>query len=89
MYYSVLCGLFSKVKLYLRGQTQPKVIDLQTINDDMQTLFTRSTAGSFEFKAMVEGLSAVEGVLRYHPFQYDHETFPSDMFDPRSEYCKD
>lgn len=74
-----------EVKLYLRGQPQPKVISLRRIQDDMQTLYARSTANTFEFKAIVDGLSAVEGMLRYHPFLYDRETFPSDAFDPRIE----
>ena len=51
----------------------------------MQTLYIRSTASVFEFKATVEGLGIVEGVLRYHPFLYDRETFPSDANDPRGE----
>nr|KAG5694801.1 hypothetical protein BaRGS_019178 [Batillaria attramentaria] len=74
-----------QVKLYLRGQTQPKVIDLRNIEDDMQTLFARSTAHTFEFKAIVDGSSAVEGLLRYHPFLFDRETYPSDAYDPRVE----
>ncbi len=32
----------------------------------------------FEFKATVEGTGIVEGVLRYHPFLYDKETYPVD-----------
>ena len=74
-----------KVKLYLRGQALPRVINLHNIEDDMQTLFARSSSSTFEFKAIVDGSSAVEGMLRYHPFLYDRETFPSDAFDPRSK----
>ena len=33
---------------------------------------------NFEFKATVEGTGIVEGVLRYHPFLYDKETYPTD-----------
>ena len=52
----------------------------------MQTLFARSAASIFEFKAIVDGSSVVEGMLRYHPFLFDRETFPSDAFDPRCKW---
>ena len=68
-----------------RGQACNKLIELHSIEDDMQTLFARSSVSMFEFKAVVDGSSAVEGMLRYHPFLFDRETFPSDLYDPR---CK-
>ncbi|XP_025090642.1 structural maintenance of chromosomes flexible hinge domain-containing protein 1-like isoform X1 [Pomacea canaliculata] len=78
-----------KVKLHIRGHGRDpqtsRVINLHDITDDMQTLFVRSSAATFEFKAIVDGSSAVEGVLRYHPFLYDRETYPSETFDPRVE----
>ncbi len=53
-------------------------INLRDIYDDMQTQYIRTASSTFEFKATVEGMGIVEGVLRYHPFLYDRETFPSD-----------
>ena len=61
----------------------PKVINLRDINDDMQTQYIRTATSTFEFKSIVEGTGIVEGVLRYHPFLYDRETYPSDALDPR------
>ena len=43
-----------------------------------QTQFIHTMTSSFEFKATVEGTGIVEGVLRYHPFLYDKETYPVD-----------
>lgn len=81
---------FLQVKLHIRGHGRDpqtsRVINLHDITDDMQTLFVRSSAATFEFKAIVDGSSAVEGVLRYHPFLYDRETYPSETFDPRGQY---
>ncbi|XP_071144533.1 structural maintenance of chromosomes flexible hinge domain-containing protein 1-like [Mytilus edulis] len=74
-----------EVKLFMPKQTVPQVINLRDIDDDMQTLYVRSGASVFDFKATVEGSGVVEGIIRYHPFLYDKETFPSDMNDPRSE----
>lgn len=59
----------------------PKVINLRDIDDDMQSRYIRTTASSFEFKACIEGSGIVEGLMRYHPFLYDRETFPSDNID--------
>ncbi|VDI33968.1 Hypothetical predicted protein, partial [Mytilus galloprovincialis] len=74
-----------EVKLFMPKQTVPQVINLRDIDDDMQTLYVRSGANVFDFKATVEGSGVVEGIIRYHPFLYDKETYPSDMNDPRSE----
>lgn len=68
-----------------RPQASPKIVDLRDIMDDMQSQFVQTSASSFEFKAHVEGTGIVEGVLRYHPFLYDSETFPPDTNDPRSK----
>lgn len=76
---------FFQVKLFVRGQSQPKVISLHDIQDDLQTLYARTAASTFEFRAIVDGSSAVEGLLRYHPFLYDRETYPSDAYDLRSK----
>ncbi|XP_060084908.1 structural maintenance of chromosomes flexible hinge domain-containing protein 1-like [Ylistrum balloti] len=74
-----------EVKLFTKGHPQPRVVNLRDVDDDMQTQFIRTAANSFEFKASVEGSGVVEGVLRYHPFLYDRETYPSDANDPRIE----
>lgn len=63
----------------------PKIINLREIKDDMQTLYINTAADSFEFKALVDGDGIVEGIIRYHPFLYDKETFPDDPCFP-SEY---
>ena len=52
-------------------------MELREIEDDMQTLYIRTAASVFEFRARVENAGIVEGVLRYHPFLYDRETFPT------------
>ncbi|KAL5015375.1 hypothetical protein ScPMuIL_009645 [Solemya velum] len=74
-----------QVKMFNRGQTLPKIINLRDIDDDMQTAFVRSSAATFDFKAIVENVGVVEGVLRYHPFLYDRETYPMDITDARYE----
>lgn len=56
------------------------MIHLRDIEDDMQTLFVRGTASSFEFNAIIDGVK-VEGVLRYHPFLFDRETYPLDVYE--------
>ncbi|XP_030612265.1 structural maintenance of chromosomes flexible hinge domain-containing protein 1 [Archocentrus centrarchus] len=57
----------------------PRVLNLREIYDDKQTLYINSAADTFEFKASTapDG-GTVEGVLRYHPFLYDRETYPKD-----------
>jgi structural maintenance of chromosomes flexible hinge domain-containing protein 1 len=55
-------------------------INLRDIDDDIQTQYIRSAASTFEFKATVAATGIVEGILRYHPFLYDHETYPTDEF---------
>ena len=76
-----------QIKIYTKGQNQLRVIDLREIEDDLQTLFVRGAASVFEFKAVIEGSMTVEGVLRYHPFLYDRETYPYDINDRRSKFC--
>lgn len=67
--------------LKLRGDRPSSVINLRDINDDMQTRYIRSSpASTFEFKATVEATGIVEGLMRYHPFLFDHETYPKDDF---------
>ena len=70
---------------FTKGQSIPRVIHLRDVEDDLQTQFVRNSVNAFEFKAVVEGSMDVEGVLRYHPFLYDKETYPYDMNDHRSK----
>ena len=74
--------------MYIRGHPTPRILNLRDIDDDMQTQYIRSSAHGFEFKATVEGTGVVEGVLRYHPFLYDRETYPSDANDPRGMFIQ-
>lgn len=54
-------------------------MNLREVEDDMQTLYINATADTFEFKAFVEpDCGTVEGILRYHPFLYDKETYPKE-----------
>lgn len=66
-----------EISLFEKGKT-PKIVNLRDIHDDMQTLYINTASDSFEFKAHVEGDGVVEGVIRYHPFLYDRETYPDD-----------
>ncbi|EGW05707.1 EMILIN-2, partial [Cricetulus griseus] len=66
-----------KISLFEKGKT-PKIVNLREIQDDMQTLYINTASDSFEFKAHFEGDGVVEGVIRYHPFLYDRETYPDD-----------
>ncbi|XP_061025692.1 structural maintenance of chromosomes flexible hinge domain-containing protein 1 isoform X2 [Eubalaena glacialis] len=66
-----------EISMFEKGKT-PKIINLREIQDDMQTLYINTAADSFEFKAHVEGDGVVEGIIRYHPFLYDRETYPDD-----------
>ncbi|XP_075812577.1 structural maintenance of chromosomes flexible hinge domain-containing protein 1 [Microtus pennsylvanicus] len=66
-----------EISLFEKGKT-PKIVNLREIHDDMQTLYINTASDSFEFKAHVEGDGVVEGVIRYHPFLYDRETYPDD-----------
>uniref|UniRef100_A0A8C3LX65 Structural maintenance of chromosomes flexible hinge domain-containing protein 1 n=1 Tax=Chrysolophus pictus TaxID=9089 RepID=A0A8C3LX65_CHRPC len=71
-----------EISMFEKGKV-PKIINLREIKDDMQTLYINTAADSFEFKALVDGDGIVEGIIRYHPFLYDKETFPDDPCFPR------
>lgn len=59
------------------------MLNLREVDDDMQTLYINSAVDTFEFKASSgPGGGTVEGVLRYHPFLYDRETYPKYREDP-------
>lgn len=54
-------------------------MDLRDVDNDMETLYINSAADTFEFKALTaQDGGTVEGVVRYHPFLYDRETYPKD-----------
>ncbi|XP_068566073.1 structural maintenance of chromosomes flexible hinge domain-containing protein 1 isoform X2 [Cebidichthys violaceus] len=56
----------------------PHAMNLREVDNDMQTLYINAAVDTFEFKAVTGGGGAVEGVIRYHPFLYDKETYPED-----------
>ncbi|KAI1889131.1 hypothetical protein AGOR_G00175910 [Albula goreensis] len=58
----------------------PRTVNLRDINNDMQTLYINTSVDAFEFKAHVEEEGIVEGIIRYHPFLYDKETYPQDPY---------
>ncbi|XP_060631107.2 structural maintenance of chromosomes flexible hinge domain-containing protein 1 [Anolis sagrei] len=66
-----------EISMFEKGKI-PKIMNLREIKDDMQTLYINTAADSFEFKANVEGDGIVEGIIRYHPFLYEKETYPED-----------
>ncbi|KAG1651529.1 Structural maintenance of chromosomes flexible hinge domain-containing protein 1 [Nymphon striatum] len=66
-----------EVNLYIRGILF-RTTNLIGVIDDIPTLYNSSAASTFEFRATVEGTKVVDGLMRYHPFLYDHETFPVD-----------
>ncbi len=71
---------------FAKQNNPPKIINLrEDIDYDMQSQYIQTGTSMFEFKAIVEGTGIVEGILRYHPFLYDRETYPSDANDPRGE----
>ncbi|MEQ2185714.1 hypothetical protein GOODEAATRI_021125, partial [Goodea atripinnis] len=54
-------------------------MNLRKVEDDMQTLYINSAVDTFEFKVKTSEGGTVDGVLRYHPFLYDKETYPKDL----------
>ncbi|XP_053324084.1 structural maintenance of chromosomes flexible hinge domain-containing protein 1 [Spea bombifrons] len=68
-----------EIYMFEKGKL-PRIINLREIKDDMQTLYINSASESFEFKALVGGDGVVEGIIRYHPFLYDRETYPDDPY---------
>nr|XP_015209938.1 PREDICTED: structural maintenance of chromosomes flexible hinge domain-containing protein 1 [Lepisosteus oculatus] len=66
-----------QITMFEKGKV-PKIVNLKEIKDDMQTLYISSSVDSFEFRTRVEDEGVVEGIIRYHPFLYDKETYPED-----------
>ncbi|XP_037311851.2 structural maintenance of chromosomes flexible hinge domain-containing protein 1 [Pungitius pungitius] len=56
----------------------PRALNLREVDDDRQTLFLGAAVDAFEFNCATEDGGTVEGVIRYHPFLYDRETYPQD-----------
>lgn len=70
---------YSQIILREKPPKSPSVLNLREIDDDRQTLFLNATVDTFEFHAATEkDGGTVEGVIRYHPFLYDRETYPED-----------
>ncbi|XP_063155220.1 structural maintenance of chromosomes flexible hinge domain-containing protein 1 [Candoia aspera] len=73
-----------EISVFEKGKT-PKIVNLREIKDDIQTLYINTAADSFEFKARVEEDGIVEGIIHYHPFLYDKETYPEDPLSPSND----
>lgn len=56
----------------------PCAMNLREVDNDMQTLYINAAVDTFDFKASPSDGGTVEGVIRYHPFLYDKETYPKD-----------
>ncbi|XP_068438024.1 structural maintenance of chromosomes flexible hinge domain-containing protein 1 isoform X2 [Clinocottus analis] len=56
----------------------PRAMNLREVDDDMQTLYINAAVDTFEFTASPKDGGTVEGLIRYHPFLYDKETYPKD-----------
>uniref|UniRef100_A0A3Q1GJ08 Structural maintenance of chromosomes flexible hinge domain containing 1 n=1 Tax=Acanthochromis polyacanthus TaxID=80966 RepID=A0A3Q1GJ08_9TELE len=66
-----------KVTLREKPPKYPRAIHLREVEHDMQTLYINAAADTFEFRASTAADNGtVEGVIRYHPFLYDKETYP-------------
>ncbi|XP_076829513.1 structural maintenance of chromosomes flexible hinge domain-containing protein 1 isoform X2 [Brachyhypopomus gauderio] len=63
-----------------RSPRLPRLLNLREVDKDMQTLYINSSVAEFEFKASRGSDALVEGVIRYHPFLYDRETYPEDPY---------
>uniref|UniRef100_A0A3B4TXY3 Structural maintenance of chromosomes flexible hinge domain containing 1 n=1 Tax=Seriola dumerili TaxID=41447 RepID=A0A3B4TXY3_SERDU len=75
-----------QVTLREKSNRCPRVMNLREVDDDMQTLYINATADTFEFKATTgQDRGTVEGLIRYHPFLYDRETFPPDPYAVQDE----
>uniref|UniRef100_A0A3Q2GFK0 Structural maintenance of chromosomes flexible hinge domain containing 1 n=1 Tax=Cyprinodon variegatus TaxID=28743 RepID=A0A3Q2GFK0_CYPVA len=61
-----------------KSSKSPIGVNLRNVNDDIQTLYINSAVDTFEFKATTQEGGIVDGILRYHPFLYDKETYPKD-----------
>ncbi|XP_034002862.1 structural maintenance of chromosomes flexible hinge domain-containing protein 1 isoform X2 [Trematomus bernacchii] len=72
------CHSEIKITISLRDKP-PVVMDLREVENDVQTLYIKSAVDTFEFKATTtQDGGTVDGLIRYHPFLYDRETYPED-----------
>uniref|UniRef100_A0A672NIW3 Structural maintenance of chromosomes flexible hinge domain containing 1 n=1 Tax=Sinocyclocheilus grahami TaxID=75366 RepID=A0A672NIW3_SINGR len=69
-----------QISLVERSPRIPSMLNLREVDNDMQTLYINSSFSTFEFKAIGARDSFVEGLIRYHPFLYDQETYPVDPY---------
>ncbi|TRY59020.1 hypothetical protein DNTS_012405 [Danionella cerebrum] len=74
-----------QICLFEKPNRIPRLINLRDVNNDMQTLYIRSSVSTFEFKATGPKDLLVEGLVRYHPFLYDQETYPLDPYSASTE----
>ncbi|XP_014838435.1 PREDICTED: structural maintenance of chromosomes flexible hinge domain-containing protein 1-like isoform X3 [Poecilia mexicana] len=63
--------------------------NLREVQDDLQTLYINSAVDTFEFKATTSDGGSLDGILRYHPFLYDKETYPKDPIAPQAAVEED
>uniref|UniRef100_A0A3Q3ASI0 Structural maintenance of chromosomes flexible hinge domain containing 1 n=1 Tax=Kryptolebias marmoratus TaxID=37003 RepID=A0A3Q3ASI0_KRYMA len=68
------------VTLREKPPKSPRVKNLREVADDMQSLYINAAASKFEFGAFTSNGGRVDGVVRYHPFLYDRETYPRDPY---------
>ncbi|KAF3836358.1 hypothetical protein F7725_028916, partial [Dissostichus mawsoni] len=74
----VYSGIIRNRKISLRDKP-PVVMDLREVENDIQTLYIKLAVDTFEFKATTaQDGGTVDGLIRYHPFLYDRETYPED-----------
>ncbi|XP_016887279.1 structural maintenance of chromosomes flexible hinge domain-containing protein 1 isoform X2 [Cynoglossus semilaevis] len=75
-----------QVIMQKKSSRPPCVLNLREVDTDMQTLYINTAADTFEF-SISTGLDGgrVEGIIRYHPFLYDRETYPEDTFTAQDE----
>ncbi|XP_020791330.2 LOW QUALITY PROTEIN: structural maintenance of chromosomes flexible hinge domain-containing protein 1 [Boleophthalmus pectinirostris] len=71
----------SKINILVTLKTKKSscVVNLRDIGTDLQSLYIKAAVSTFEFRACTNPEAGiVEGILRYHPFLYDKETYPKD-----------
>nr|XP_046226933.1 structural maintenance of chromosomes flexible hinge domain-containing protein 1 isoform X2 [Scatophagus argus] len=77
-----------QITLQEKAAKRPRMLSLKEIEDNIQALYIKAATDTFEFMASStepEG-GIVEGIIRYHPFLYDKETYPED---PNAEQASD
>ncbi|XP_055086214.1 structural maintenance of chromosomes flexible hinge domain-containing protein 1 isoform X2 [Periophthalmus magnuspinnatus] len=80
------------ILITLQTKKSPCVVNLRDIGTDLQSLYIKTAVSTFEFRACTNPEAGmVEGILRYHPFLYDRETYPKDpdTLDVQHGYVED